>query len=311
MINEELKKLHLAHYQSYDKILEAQEYNFQNHLQRLTVNDKQRWFGDITVNCLADLSKLPITTGEDIIQEQQSRPPYGMWDKGQIVFTSSSANANGVRKVFSRNLSNHYRGIVSTARSLENHGIDHTDVILTTDTGSMFCGHVVIEDPAILFCGATRVRCGSPLLTEKIKTMAQFGVTVFSSSPSKLYRMSKLQPKTMLLQPLKMLISTGGKLEHEEEIAEAFGVERVINMYGSSEMYNVAWTCRHGHFHVNIDLCYIEDGKYFNNLTNLPIFKYVQGDEIHFSYKGTCACGSNLPTVDTLEVSNSNRTHKD
>ena len=142
-------------------------------------------------------------------------------------------------------------------------------------------------------------------------TMNQYGVTVLSASPAKLLRMAKLKPKTLLSRPLKMVISAGGPIKHEEEIADAFGVNQIVNFYGSAEMSNIAWTCNRGHFHVNIDLCYINQGKYFTNLTNLPVFNYVQGEELKFSYKGTCACGSNLPTVDKMIVSIADRNHKE
>jgi len=306
----ELKHQIDNHYQPYHELLIAQEQNFQAHLQRLTDDDKQYWFDGIKVSCLADVSQLPIKTSFDIITQQRLRPPYGIWSKGEMVFTSSGS-FDGTRKIFPRSLENYYRFIVNSARGLKSHGIDQTDSILTTDSGGMFAGHVVIEDAATHFFGATRIRCNSPLPTEKLRIAEQYGVTIISGNPAKLLRMAKLQPKKLLSRPLKMVISTGGPTDDAEEIAEAFGVSKIVNYYGSSEIGNIAWSCNHGHLHVNIDLCYIEDNKYFTNLTNLPVFNYVQGEEIYFSYKGTCDCGSNLPTIDELLVPKTNRNHKD
>lgn len=291
----------IKHYQSYSEILEAQEQNFQTHLQRLSLSEKQWWFKNISVTSLSDLDRLPVRTPADILNEQIKNPPFGLFTKGQYVFTSSGSTGH-LRKTFPYILENYHRVLVGPARVLENHGVDHRDTVMSTDNNGMFSGHSFIEDAATMFLGTTRIRCSSPMLSDKLNFIKQYHVTVFSGSPTKLHRLAKLNPKKFLTTPLKMVISTGGVLENQEFIAEAFGVERITNMYGAAEIGNIAWTCKHGHFHVNIDLCHIRDNKYVSNLTSLPIFNYKLGEEIEFSYKGTCACGSNLPTIDCLTV---------
>jgi phenylacetate-coenzyme A ligase PaaK-like adenylate-forming protein len=298
----------LEHYDPYEKILEYQTRNFIEHIER---HDTQCnwWFNDVKVAKLADLHELAIRSGSHIIDQQLQNPPYGIWSKGPIVF-QSSASSNEYRKVFPRSLFDYNQFLIGVARSLENHSVNTTDAIISTDTGGMFSGHVGIEDAAVQVFGATRVRCSSPMLTEKIKTMEQFEVTVISGSPTKLERMAKLNPAKLLSKPIKMVISTGAPAINNNFVAEAFGVDRVTDMYGLAEMGNVAWTCKHGHFHVNIDLCYIEQGQYFSNISNLPIFRYESGEKLEFSYKGTCACGSNLPTIDKFIASNIDRSKK-
>jgi phenylacetate-coenzyme A ligase PaaK-like adenylate-forming protein len=305
-----LDNLCFDHYLPYDQILLKQEQNFHNHLQRLTPEEKQIWFQGVNVQSISDVKKLPVRSSSDIIKMQITNPPYGMWSKGEILFTSSGSS-NSIRKVVPRSLENYYRYMMGVARGLENHGVNQTDAILTTDSGDMFAGHTVIEDAATHFLGASRVRCSSPLLKDKLTSMEYYRVTVLSGTPGKLIRLAKLMPKNILSHPLKMVISLGGTLENKEEIADAFGINQVVDYYGSSEMGNIGWTCAHGHFHVNIDMCHISQGKYFTNLTNLPIFNYAQGEELNFSFKGTCECGSNLPTVDQFTVSNFNKLEKD
>jgi phenylacetate-coenzyme A ligase PaaK-like adenylate-forming protein len=310
MIDPKYKKMSMEHYEPYEKILQNQARNFKNFLSELTTADKSWWFNDVDVQTLEDLKKISIKSTVDIIDSQKINPPYGVWGKESIVHASSKSVDN-IRKVFPRSLDRWHRCTIGAARSLENHGINETDSIMTTDSGGMFMGHQIIEDAAILHLGVTRIRHYTSVLSEILNTANEFGVTVFSGSPVKLARLAKLNPAKKLQRPLKMLISTGALLENAQDIAEAFGVKNVVNMYGSSEMTNIAWTCSHGHFHVNIDLIYIEQGKYFSNLTNLPIFRYHDGETLDFSYKGTCLCGSNLPTVDRLLVSVADRSKKD
>lgn len=297
------------HYHSHDQILALQQKNFRECLSRF-LKELEWWLGDTSLDDLEDIRKLPIRTGLDIINQQKINPPYGVWNKGQVVFTSS-ASTNDRRKAIPRSWENYLKYLVSIARTMENHGVGHDDVIMTTDPGGMFSGHTGIEDAAMHILGATRIRCSSSLPSEKLKVMEEFGVTVLSGNPTKLSRMARLEPKRHLSKQLKMVISTGSRLDNNREIADAFGVDRVVDMYGSAELGNVAWTCNQGHFHVNIDLCYIEQGRYFSNLSNLPILRYEQGEEIYFSYKGTCGCGSNLPTVDKLISSTADRSKKD
>ena len=289
------------HYNSFDQLAEFKNTNFQNHVARLSPQDKQWWFNDITVRTLDDLDRLPVRTSEDLVNEQIKNPPFGLFSKGQYVFTSSASTSN-IRKTFPYSLENYHRVLIGPARVLENHGVNHSDTIMTTDNNGMFSGHNFIEDSATMFLGASRIRCSFPKLVDKLEFINQYNVSVFSGSPTKLYRMAKLNPKKILGRSLKMIISTGGILENQEFIAEAFGVNKITNMYGAAEIGNIAWTCRHGHFHVNVDLCHISNNKYISNLTSLPVFNYQLGEEIKFSYKGTCACGSNLPTVDQLTV---------
>jgi phenylacetate-coenzyme A ligase PaaK-like adenylate-forming protein len=309
MNQQEMSKICLDHYQSYEQIQNNKIKNFHEHLEKLCDQDKQWWFGDINVQHLTDLDQLPIRTTDDIIAEQQKNPPYGLWDKGSIVFTSS-ASTNGIRKSFKRSLENYYKTISAVGRCLENHGVNKLDSIMSSDPGAMFMGHTVIEDAAVFLLEATRIKNSASLLTEKLKVMDYYGVTVFSGSPGKLLKLAKLNPKKKLSTPLKLLINTGGRLDDPDMVADAFGVSHVVNMYGSSEMGNIAWSCKHQYTHVNIDTCHIEQGKYFSNLTNLPIFRYLQGEQLEFSFKGTCDCGSNLPTVDKF-ISNNTALHKD
>jgi len=296
------------HYHSYEQILFYQRSNFKDHLLR-NQHELKWWLGDAVLEKIEDIDNLPIRTPLDIIEQQLINPPYGMWSKREMVFTSSGST-NNHRKVFPRSWEDYLRYLIGVVRSMENYGVNHDDTVMTTDSRGVFTGHIVIEDAAIHILGAPRIRCNSTLPTERLQMMEQFGVTVFSGSPTKLLTMAKLEPKKHLSRPLKMVISTGSILTNTDEISDAFGVNHVTDMYGSTEMGNIAWTCNQGNFHVNIDLCYIEQGRYFSNLSNLPLLRYEQGEELYFSHKGTCACGSNLPTMDRFVGSTIDRRKK-
>jgi phenylacetate-CoA ligase len=90
-----------------------------------------------------------------------------------------------------------------------------------------------------------------------------------------------------------------------ELMQRAFGC-KVYNQYGSREVPNIAWECRHGGMHVCADLVWLEtrhvDGEdrlLVTSLTNrlMPFIRYDIGDTGRL-LDGTCPCGSPFPLME-------------
>lgn len=86
---------------------------------------------------------------------------------------------------------------------------------------------------------------------------------------------------------------------------QAFGC-KVFNQYGSREVPNIAWECRHGRMHVNTDMVWLEsrqiDGEerlLVTSLTNrqMPFIRYDIGDSGRL-LDDECACGSPFPLME-------------
>jgi phenylacetate-CoA ligase len=90
-----------------------------------------------------------------------------------------------------------------------------------------------------------------------------------------------------------------------EDMQQAFGC-KVFNQYGSREVPNIAWECRHGNMHVFADLVVLEseridgdDQLIVTSLTNrlMPFIRYKLGDSGRL-LDGECACGSPFPLME-------------
>lgn len=307
-----LRELGLDNFTSRAEIEERKEQNLRRTLSRMTDNQKDFWFGGVDVECVRDLQNVKHKLPSDIIEAQMSKPPFGIFTPGPIISTSSGTTT-GVKKLYPRSLDDYYRYTFGKVRTLQHYGVNETDVFSSTDTGGMFLAHNGCEDAAVICFGVQRARTYEHNLKKRLEFWGEMGVTVISGTPTKLLRLARLKPRNYMKRQIKLILSVGEKLHDAEEIAEAFGVPRVTDSYGSVEMGNIFWTCPYGHKHVNDDLLDIttQDGvTTFSNVTSLPIFRYVLGETLEFSYKGRCECGSVLPTVDKFVVNGPDRANK-
>ena len=302
----------MIHTVSEQAILDNKQHNFEYMLATMSLKQKNFWFDGHDVLTLSDLVNSKVTTAQDLITEQQSNPPYGPFSNGEILIISSGTT--GYNKQYPYKLENWLIYATSAARGLLLHGVDSTDRILTTDVGSLQAGYRAVEDAATHICGAQLILDRSVNLTSKLEHIDRFKVTVFVGNSKKLHRMAKLNPKSFFSHKLKVLIQTGTPLTDPEILCDAFGVDHVVDYFGSAEMGNISFTCQHGHQHVNDDFFHIickNDKSYYSNISSLPIWNYDVGDVINYSYKGQCKCGSYLPTLDKFVPKNSNFSHKE
>jgi phenylacetate-CoA ligase len=116
---------------------------------------------------------------------------------------------------------------------------------------------------------------------------------------SMIYQTAVLINKLKLPKPssLKMIKGTSEKIfdSYQAEIKEAFGL-KMISEYGATESGIIAYECKQGNMHVNMEGVFVEEVNNEILVTNLqmhsfPIIRYKLGDYISLASKETkCSC---------------------
>ena len=301
-VQEYLKEQALIHMISRDHVLTAQQINFTRQLKRLNKEQHQFWFNDVSPIKLTDLAQAPVHTNQDLINTQKSNPPYGILSPGELLFMSSgSTGKERVRYYHSWNTWMEMN--IGAARNFLIHGVDNNDTIMSMDVGNLQLGYRHNEDAASFICGARIVKSGRTTWTEKVNMFQEYGVTVLVASTSKLMRLAKLVKHTEQVNDIRLILQVGEVLsdQHREYIQQKFSASKIIDGYGCVEMGLITFTCTHGHQHVNEDLVNFADQNNHGVLTRLvgsPLFNLHSVERLKYSYKGQCACGSFLSTVD-------------
>ncbi|AUC22802.1 capsule biosynthesis protein CapK [Polaribacter sejongensis] len=119
---------------------------------------------------------------------------------------------------------------------------------------------------------------------------------------SMIYQTAVLINKLNLPKPLhlKMIKGTSEKIfeSYHSEIKKAFGLD-IINEYGATESGIIAYECKEGNMHLNMEGVLVEEVDSEIIITNLqlqsfPIIRYQLGDYISLAPRDKkCACGMN------------------
>lgn len=286
------------HCASRQAICDIQYLNFCNLRNSLTEQQHEWAFGTKDPVWLDKFHKVvPTHSPEELLQLQKKHPPFGLFQKGPILVENSGSTTEKRRLPF--NLSQWIQYVSPAARGLAHYGIDHTDVILTTDVGSTQAGYRTIEEAATWYCSSTVINERSASLPRKLTTMEEYGVTVFVGNGPKIERIMKMLSHTNLANQLKLIIITGIPTTRTKQIEDTFGCP-VTDYYGSSEMGHTYYKCKHNQRHVHVDFVSViqkQNKSLFSNIATLPIFNYDLGDELHYEWNGRCDCGSFLPVV--------------
>lgn len=293
----------LRHLESDQSLAEQKHRNFDWMLRHMTQRQRQWWFPGGPITHLDDVAGLPVRTALDIRTEQELNPPWGVFEFGEVL-VENSGSTNG-RKRMPFTLDAWLRYITPAARGLLSSGVGPGDRVLTTDAGGTQAGYRTPEEAAAWICGAQIVLDRSTSLLRKLEHIRDHGVTVLIANWPKLVRMAQLNPRKYFSHDLKLIISTGLPIQDPAPVARAFGLDWIMDYYGSSEMGNTYFSCRHGQRHVHDDFVHVTQApgrSLFSNLSGLPLWNYDLGDQLEFSYKGRCACGSYLPTVDRFQT---------
>lgn len=123
---------------------------------------------------------------------------------------------------------------------------------------------------------------------------------------SMIYEVAKIINKLGLSRQyhLKMVKGTSEKIydNYHAEVIRAFG-SKIISEYGAAETGLIAFECKEGYMHINMENVIVEDMDGEIVVTNLlsksfPIIRYKLGDRVRFadpSFK--CKCGRSHPII--------------
>ncbi len=117
---------------------------------------------------------------------------------------------------------------------------------------------------------------------------------------SMIYQTAVLINKLKLAKPsnIKMIKGTSEKIfdSYQPEIEKAFGI-KMISEYGATESGIIAYECKEGNMHINMEGVFVEEIDNEIIITNLqmrsfPIIRYKLGDYISLAPKEKqCSCG--------------------
>ncbi len=206
-------------------------------------------FAPAQLKFLADLRKLPFTTGADL----RTVYPDGLLavprEEPVRLHTSSGTTGKPKALFFSRNDVNNAAELI--ARSLVSTGIKRTDVLQNMMSYGLFTGGLVMH------YGAEKVGClvipaGPGTSERQLMLMQDFKVTAVHILPSYALYFANFLEQKGINPPTELTLRRAfvGAEPHSEEtrrrIEQAFGCE-VYNSYGLTEMNGpgVAFECEH------------------------------------------------------------------
>ena len=126
---------------------------------------------------------------------------------------------------------------------------------------------------------------------------------------SMIYELAKIVNSNEIVKPknIKMVKGTSEKIfpHYNSEIFEAFG-SNIISEYGAAESGLIAYECKYGNMHINMENVIVEEDNGEIIVTNLlsksfPIIRYRLGDYIKIrSNKFHCECGIRHTIIDEV-----------
>jgi phenylacetate-CoA ligase len=147
-----------------------------------------------------------------------------------------------------------------------------------------------------------------------LRRWPQLGATIAYGYASTIARFAEFIEATgRRVRPLAGVFTTAEKLYPQQRavVARVFGC-RVYDLYGSSEVQNIAAECAHGRMHVNADYVVVETDRaaapgiapplVLTSLWNyaMPFIRYRNEDCANLLGE-RCGCGNNFPLM-TLDV---------
>jgi len=274
-----------------------------------------------SVASLADLTRLPFTTKEDL----RSHFPYGLVTvlRRELVRLHCSSGTTGNPTVVFHNAHDLASWANLVARCLYAVGARDTDVFQNICGYGLFTGGLGFQYGAERL-GALTIPAGAGNTRRQIKLMQDFGTTVVHAIPSYMARLHEVFVELGLdpQRDTRLRLLVIGAEPHSEEtrqrIQAAFGV-KAFNSYGLSEMNGpgVAFECEHQtglHLWEDAFLAEIVDPETLAPLPEgergelvltsldrqaMPILRYRTRDLTRF-LPGTCPCGRTHRRIDRI-----------
>jgi hypothetical protein len=291
-------------YLSADELLTICEQRLQDQIAKSS-DQVRNFYGlnDVRVNCLADLTKLPVRTSHDIWQSQLDNPPFGIYNGYPFDQIRSSKGTTTFQKFWP--FTNHAWAMfmIGKIRLLDPLHMNSQDLLMSLDSGSTPLGIPTTVDACLICYSVKLLPAGVLPIQRKVDLVLSHSVTAIVGLPDTIVSIGKLIQERNAVNPIKKIISVGKSIDkYRDQMIELYPLAKIQNDIGSSELSAFAFVCEHGRTHFNIDLTYItvaESGVF--NSTGLisanPIFNYCTGDAVkNFRYE-SCGCGSCLPII--------------
>lgn len=251
-----------------------------------------------TISSLNDLKKIPILTKSDLLKNTAEIHTNTIFKKQ---FLAATSGTSGQSLKFYRNEEADSFNRASIQRGYSWHNVNPWD-----KNGYFWGFNFSIKEKiknTILDTLQNRFR----IFTYEDKSFKKFvkkirKATYIHGYSSMIYQTALLINKNNMPKPknIKMVKGTSEKIfdYYQKEIEKAFGV-KMISEYGSTESGIIAFECKKGSLHINMEGVIVEEMDNEILITNLqlksfPIIRYKLGDYILLAPKDKkCSCGLN------------------
>lgn len=260
-----------------------------------------------------DLQRFPLLTKRDIQEDSGSLLATG-YDPGEL-FTSRTSGSSGqpTTTYFDR-----------PAWLLGKYVLKMRRIAATRGAGLGRRVLVVSEQPADKLVAAVRdapsgfgvffrqrrVSIHRPV-EEHLAELQSFRPHVLYAYPSYLLDLVTMAGQQAVRLPRVAAIHTSSEVltDGARERIEAAFRGRLYDVYGSTELKEVAWQCDHGSYHVNFESVFVErpaNGErgelILTSLTNraMPMLRFATGDLATFD-DGLCRCGRQSPCLSRID----------
>lgn len=269
-----------------------------------------------------DLSNVPFCTRQELEADQREHPPFGSYvctgpREWIRFFTTSGTSGSPLRRVVSRR---DWNFIVQ--RVMHSGWLRPDDVLMLLAPTDAVMGPNMTTDGADRL-GALVIHAGRWNTRAKIEMIHRLRPTIVAGTPSYLLYLSDLATEMGIdlrqcgLRALSVGGEPGGAIEATRSLlAERFGVERIIENYGMTEIFGMGSNCDYSpSIHIFEDAVIVEcidpeTGKpvppgelgelVFTNLIGdtQPVLRYRSRDMGRLSDGAPCACGSRFLRIE-------------
>lgn len=262
---------------------------------------------------LADLSRVPLTTKEELRESQRTAPPLGRHacvDLVSVIRIQASTGTTGLPSLVGLTRQDAESWTRITARSFYTMGVRPTDIVMHGASLALFAGGLPIKD-AMERIGATFVPVGTGASEKLVLIARTLRANVLHSTPSyAIYladyvrRETKMDPRELGIKKIVCGAEPGGGIPAvRAKIQESWGA-RVTEGMGNADMLPVIFSeCRNqsgmhynAHEHVYCEIIDPDTEKV------LPIEEGVSGELIYTSLERECVPLLRFRTRDRVTV---------
>jgi phenylacetate-CoA ligase len=257
-------------------------------------------------NCIEDLFKIPPISKLDLIDNVESNHSSCHFSK---LFNSESSGTSGQSLHF---LKDEYWDSFNRASKMR--GFSWHNVKIWEKNGYLW-GYNVSFTKRLKTIFLDWLQNRFRLFTYDNNDIEKFvrklkNATYISGYSSMIYEVAKrinMYYPDSAFKNLKMVCGTSEKIleSYQPEVKKAFG-KRMINEYGAAEAGLIAFECKHGYMHVNMEGVLVEEVEGEIIVTNLvarsfPVIRYKLGDYIVLKDKNfRCPCGLQHQVIESI-----------